>query len=46
MDKKTFDALVESMEQMGEIVRGERKPSREFAMPMPSEDHANEPAGS
>ncbi|UHQ18808.1 helix-turn-helix domain-containing protein [Lysobacter sp. KIS68-7] len=30
MDKKLFDRLVGSMEQMGEIVRGERAPSREF----------------
>ncbi|MDI3260290.1 MAG: helix-turn-helix domain-containing protein [Sinobacteraceae bacterium] len=30
MDKKLFGQLVESMEQMGEIVRGERAPSREF----------------
>ena len=32
MDKKHFARLVESMEQMGEIVRGERAPSREFAV--------------
>ncbi|MFC3650441.1 helix-turn-helix domain-containing protein [Dyella humi] len=30
MDKKLFAQLVESMEQMGEISRGERAPSREF----------------
>jgi putative transcriptional regulator len=30
MDKKLFAQLVESMEQMGEITRGERTPSREF----------------
>jgi putative transcriptional regulator len=30
MDKKLFKRLVESMEQMDEIVRGERAPSREF----------------
>lgn len=30
MDKKLFSQLVESMEQMGEITRGERAPSREF----------------
>lgn len=30
MDKKLFAQLVESMEQMGEITRGERAPSREF----------------
>jgi putative transcriptional regulator len=30
MDKKLFAKLVESMEQMGEIARGERAPSREF----------------
>ena len=29
MDKKHFNRLVESMTQMGEIVRGERAPSRE-----------------
>jgi len=32
MKKKLFDELVESMEQMGEIVRGERAPSREFTI--------------
>jgi hypothetical protein len=30
MDKKLFGELIESMTQMGEIVRGERAPSREF----------------
>lgn len=30
MNKKLFSQLVESMEQMGEITRGERAPSREF----------------
>jgi len=30
MDKKLFKRLVESMDQMNEIVRGERTPSREF----------------
>jgi putative transcriptional regulator len=30
MDKKLFSRLVESMEQMDEIVRGVRTPSREF----------------
>lgn len=30
MDNKLFAQLVESMEQMGEITRGERAPSREF----------------
>lgn len=30
MDKKLFAQLAESMEQMGEITRGERAPSREF----------------
>lgn len=30
MDKKLFAELVESMTEMGEIVRGERGPSREF----------------
>ena len=30
MDKKLFAKLAESMEQMGEITRGERVPSREF----------------
>lgn len=30
MDKKLFAELVESMTEMGEIVRGERAPSREF----------------
>ena len=30
MNKKLFSQLVESMEQMGEITRGERTPSREF----------------
>jgi putative transcriptional regulator len=30
MDKKLFKRLVESMEQMDEIVRGVRTPSREL----------------
>ena len=30
MQKKLFSRLVESMQQMDEIVRGERVPSREF----------------
>lgn len=30
MDSKLFDRLVESMQQMDEIVKGERAPSREF----------------
>jgi putative transcriptional regulator len=30
MDTKLFDRLVGSMEEMDEIVRGERAPSREF----------------
>ena len=30
MNKKLFKELVDSMTQMGEIVRGERAPSREF----------------
>lgn len=34
MDKALFEQLVESMEQMGEITRGERAPSREFHMDM------------
>lgn len=32
MDKKLFDQLAESMEQMREITRGERSPSREFVV--------------
>jgi putative transcriptional regulator len=32
MDKKLFEQLAESMEQMGEITRGERSPSREFVV--------------
>ena len=32
MDAKLFDRLVSSMEEMDEIVRGERAPSREFAV--------------
>lgn len=32
MDKKLFAKLTESMEQMGEITRGERQPSREFTV--------------
>jgi hypothetical protein len=46
VDKKTFDELVESMEEMGEIVRGERKPAREFVIRMPPEDYATESAAS
>ncbi|KAF1710613.1 transcriptional regulator [Pseudoxanthomonas kalamensis DSM 18571] len=30
MDKQLFEQLAESLEQMGEITRGERTPSREF----------------
>ena len=30
MDKRLFSELVRSMEQMGQIVRGERAPSRQF----------------
>lgn len=30
MKKKLFDELLESVKQAGEIVRGERAPSREF----------------
>ena len=30
MDKNLFAQLAESMQQMGEITRGERAPSREF----------------
>ena len=30
MNKRLFKELVDSMTQMGEIVRGERAPSREF----------------
>jgi putative transcriptional regulator len=30
MDKALFDELLESVRQAGEIVRGERAPSREF----------------
>lgn len=32
MDKKLFNRLVESMDQMDEIVRGDRAPSREFVV--------------
>lgn len=32
MDKTLFAELVESMTEMGEIVRGERAPSREFTV--------------
>ena len=32
MNKKLFAKLVESMEQAGEIIRGERPPSREFTV--------------
>lgn len=32
MDKKLFRRLVESMQQMDEIVRGARAPSREFSV--------------
>ena len=32
MDKKLFAQLTESLEQMGEITRGERAPSREFVV--------------
>lgn len=30
MDSKLFEDLMQSVEQMDDIVRGERKPSREF----------------
>lgn len=36
MDKKLFAELVESLEQMGEIARGERAPSRVFHVDAPS----------
>jgi putative transcriptional regulator len=32
MDPKMFNELVESMQQMDEIVRGEREPSRTFVV--------------
>ena len=32
MDAKLLDRLASSMEEMGEIVRGERSPSREFVV--------------
>ena len=32
MNKKNFDLLLESMREGGEILRGERKPSRRFAV--------------
>ncbi|QBR84721.1 helix-turn-helix domain-containing protein [Legionella israelensis] len=32
MDTKLFERLVESMNQMNEIVEGERNPSREFVV--------------
>lgn len=32
MEKELFDKLVESMQQMNEIVDGERSPSREFVV--------------
>ena len=32
MDKKLFERLVESMNQMNEIADGERSPSREFVV--------------
>lgn len=32
MDNKLFNRLVESMQQMNEIVAGERSPSREFTI--------------
>lgn len=35
MDKKLFAELLESMEQMGEIARGERSPSRVFHIDAP-----------
>ena len=32
MNKKNFDLLMESMREGGEILRGERKPSRQFVV--------------
>ena len=32
MNKKNFDLLLQSMREGGEILRGERKPSREFVV--------------
>jgi putative transcriptional regulator len=32
MDEKLFSELVESVTEMGEIIRGERAPSREFTL--------------
>lgn len=37
MEDSLFAQLAESMEQMGEIVRGERMPSREFDVSARSE---------
>lgn len=32
MNKKNFDLLLESMREGGEVLRGERKPSRQFVV--------------
>jgi putative transcriptional regulator len=32
MDKTQFDELAESVQQLGEIIRGERAPAREFVV--------------
>ena len=34
MEKELFDKLAESMQQMNEIIDGERSPSREFVVDM------------
>ena len=44
MNPKLFDELVESLEQMGEIRRGERQPSRAYELETPSADGPKRPA--
>lgn len=37
MNKKNFDLLLDSMREAGEILRGDRKPSRQFTVEAPRE---------
>jgi hypothetical protein len=38
MDSKLFDELAESVKQLGEIMRGEHEPSRQFELKAASVD--------
>jgi hypothetical protein len=38
MKQQVFEELAESVRQLGEIMRGERKPSRQFELEAPRRD--------